>query len=125
MPLDKDSRMDRDLEHLASSPRFTWRRLWVTLAVSIAIIAGASFLVRTFPNSGHQAGHRAATNKGAAWLTAEVEAAGTALPLCDELFAESEESPSEPRYDYSSFIQGCGEAVDQAYGGHVPMLPPT
>lgn len=48
--------MDRDLEYLAGIPQFSWRRLAVTVLVSAAILAVGTYLVRTFPYSGYQAG---------------------------------------------------------------------
>lgn len=122
--LDKDDQLDRDLESLSASQAFNWRRLWVTLLVSAAIITGASLLVRAYPNSGYQAGYDAAINVGKTSVQAEVESAnGTALPLCQELHAASDSTPSEPRYDYNSFIKGCGAAVENLYGKPVPLLP--
>ncbi len=122
--LDKDDQLDRDLESLSASPAFNWRRLWVALLASAAIITAASLLVRAYPNSGYQAGYDAAIGVGKTSVQAEVDSAnGTALPLCQELHAASDSSPSAPRYDYDSFIKGCGAAVEHLYGKPVPLLP--
>ncbi len=116
--------MDRDLDALDGAPGFSFRRLWVTLAVCTAVIAGGAYLVRTFPNSGHQAGYDAVLNKGGLWVQSEVEVAqGAALPACQALHRDSETSESEPRFDYDSFVAGCGEAVDHLMGRHIPLLP--
>ncbi len=116
--------MDRDPDALDGAPRFTFRRLWVTLLLSAAVIAAGSFLVRAFPNSGREAGYEAAITKGPQWARAEVDAAnGSALPACNRLHSESEATPGTPRYEYDSFVKGCGEAVDRLLGGHIPLLP--
>lgn len=118
--------MDRDLDALDNAPGFTVRRLVVTVLISAAIIAVGSLLVRTFPTSGHQAGRDAVVTEGPEWVRAEVDAAnGSALPACNQLHQESENSPSSPRYEYDSFVAGCGEAVDRLLGRHVPLLPAT
>lgn len=121
---DKEDLLDRDLESLSRAPVFTWRRLLLTLMVSSAVITAASFLVRTFPNSGYQAGYDAVIGKDGSWVRSEVDgAAGTALPVCEGLHIESETSPNEPRYEYESFIDGCSAAVDLVSGRHIPLLP--
>ncbi len=118
--------MDRNLDSLSGAPGFSYRRLWVTLLVAAAIIAGATLLVRSFPNSGHQAGYEAVTTEGHKRIQEEVNAAdGTALPVCDRLHTEAESSPNRPRYDYQSFLTGCSEAIDQMSGTHVPLLAPN
>lgn len=115
--------MDRDLETLESAPPFSYRRLWVALALSAAVIGVGSLLVRTFPNSGHQAGYDAVVTKGEQWARSEVDAAnGVALPACDELQRESEASPASPRYQYDSFIAGCDDAIDHLMGRDIPLL---
>ena len=106
------------------SSLFGVRRVWVALLTSAVILTVASLLVRTFPNSGNQAGYEAVMDNGEERVRSAVEAAaGTALPLCEGLYAESEDTPSEPRYEYESFIKGCGKAVDELHGRHVPLLP--
>ena len=115
--------MDRDLESLSRTTQFSFRRLWVTLVLSATVLAGAALLVRTFPNSGYQAGYEAVTARDPDWVRAGVEAAnGTALGVCDELHAEIDSSAASPRYDYTSFVKGCGEAINQVSGRTVPLL---
>lgn len=115
--------MDRDLDLLDAAPPFTYRRLWVALALSAAVIGVGSLLVRTFPNSGHQAGYEAAISKGEQWAQAEVDAAnGVALPACDQLQNEAEASPASPNYEYESFVDGCDQAIDHLMGRDVPLL---
>lgn len=73
-------RVDRDLESLSASPAFNWRRLWVTVPASAAIISGATLLVRAYPNSGYQAGCNAAVSVGRSSAQVEVDSAnGTAV----------------------------------------------
>lgn len=121
---DKDDQLDRDLESVSASPLFNWRRLWVTLLASAAIIAAATLLVRAYPNSGYQAGYDAAISVGEPSVRADVDSSGgTALPLCQSLYFVSDSSPNEPRYEYDSFIKGCGAAVKHLYGKPVPLLP--
>ena len=115
--------MDRSMDSLDGAPGFSYRRLVVTLLIAAAIIVIGSLVVRSFPNSGHQAGYDAVMKRGKDWVHAEVGAAnGTALPLCDSLHGESERSPSSPHYEYESFIKGCGEAVDSLLGSHVALV---
>ncbi len=115
--------MDRDLEALESAPPFSYKRLWVALVASAAVIGAGSLLVRTFPNSGHQAGYEAVITKGEQWAQAEVDAAnGAALPACDQLQNEAEASPASPNYEYQSFVEGCDKAIDQLMGRDVPLL---
>lgn len=115
--------MDRDLNALDAAPGFSLRRLWVTLAVAASIIGVSAAVVRTFPNSGHQAGYEAVMTKGLPWVQSEVDAdRPTALAACDALHRESEDSAASPRFEYNSFVTGCGEAVDQLLGRHVPLL---
>lgn len=117
--------MDRDLESLSRSAEFSLRRLGVTLVLSATVLGGAALLVRTFPNSGYQAGYDAVIARDPDWVRAGVEAAdGTALQLCDELHAEIDSSAASPRYDYSSFVKGCGQAINQLSGRTVPLLTP-
>lgn len=95
----------------------------MTLVLSATILGGAALLVRAFPNSGYQAGYDAVTARDPDWVRAAVEAAdGTALGVCDELHSEIDSSAASPRYDYSSFVQGCGEAINQFSGRAVPLL---
>ena len=90
----------------------------------MSILGIASLLVRSYPNSGHRAGYDAVDSKGSAWVQSELRAAEeTALPACNELYSESESSTSSPRYEYDSFIEGCGEAVNHLTGRAVPLLP--
>lgn len=116
--------MDRDLDALATLPGFSHRRLWTTLAVAAAIIAIGSIAVRTYPNSGYQAGHEAVMEKGAPWVRGEVDAArGSALSACDALHREADVAVDSPRYDYDSFVHGCNKAVGELLGLDVPLLP--
>jgi hypothetical protein len=116
--------VDRHIESLERSARFSYRRLWVALLLSALIMAAASLLVRAFPNSGYQAGHDAVAARDQALILAGIQAAGgTALTVCDELHADTESSPTSPRYDYPSFIKGCGEAISNLAGRPVPLLP--
>ncbi len=118
-------RVDRDLEYLPRSAQFSFRRLWVTLVLSATVLGGAALLVRTFPNSGYQAGYEAVTARDPDWVRAGVEAAdGTALQLCDQLHAEIDSSAASPRYDYTSFVKGCGQAISQLAGRPVPLPIP-
>lgn len=116
--------MDRDLAALDSAPEFSFRRLWITLLASAVILTVGSLLVRSYPNSGRQAGYDAVIMKGGDWARAEVGAAnGTALPACNELHAESEASAGSAHYEYDSFVAGCGEAIDRLLDRHIPPLP--
>ena len=51
--------MDRSMDSLDGAPGFSYRRLVVTLLIAAAIIVIGSLVVRSFPNSGHQAGYDA------------------------------------------------------------------
>ena len=114
--------MDRHLPELEAAPRFTWRRLAVTVLVSVAIIGAGSYLVRAYPNSGYDAGYDAVMARDQAAVHGFVDAAGkTSLPLCNELHTEIDRQPGEPHYDYDTFIAGCRAAVDELYGGQVPL----
>lgn len=116
--------MDRDTDSLENSPPFSHRRLWLTLAASAAVLTVGSLVVRSFPNSGYQAGYDAVVDKGANWVTERLGAApDTALPACTALHKEVDSDPGEPRYEYDSFVRGCGAAVDHLLGRHVPLLP--
>lgn len=114
--------MDSSLEAPETESRFSWLRAGTVMLAAIAIIAIGSWIVRTYPNSGYRAGYEATTAKGQEWIHAEVDAAGgTAFTVCGEVHHQTEESASEPRYDYDTFMKGCGDAVDYVYGKHVPM----
>lgn len=116
--------MDRDLAALEHAPEFSYRRLWITLLASAAILTVGSIVVRSYPNSGRQAGYEAVITEGAGWARAEVGAAtGTALPACNELYADTDASPGSARYDYDSFVSGCGQAIDELLDRHIPLLP--
>lgn len=115
--------MDRSMDSLDEAPEFSYRRLVVTLLIAAAIIVIGSLAVRSFPNSGHQAGYDSVMKRGKDWVRVEVDAANkTALPLCDSLHSESEASPNSPHYEYESFVKGCGEAVDTLLGSHVALV---
>lgn len=121
---ESETPVDRDLDALATLPGFSLRRLWTTLAVAAAIIAIGSIAVRTYPNSGYQAGREAVMEKGSSWVRGEVDAArGTALSACDALHREAEAAVGSPRYDYDSFVHGCDNAVGELLGLDVPLLP--
>jgi hypothetical protein len=114
--------MDRSLEPPEAESRFSWLRTGVVVVAAIAVIVTGSWIVRTYPNSGYRAGYEAPTTKGREWIRAEVDAAGgTARSVCDDLHAQAEQSALEPRYDYGTFIKGCGDAVDHLHSRHVPM----
>ena len=116
--------MDRDPDAFSGATAFSFRRLWLTLAIAAAIITVGSLAVRMFPNSGYQAGRDAVMDRGMPWVQGEVDAAqGTALTLCDTLYRDTETSESSPRYEYESFVDGCDEAVDDVLGRDVPLLP--
>ncbi len=112
--------MDRHLPALESAPRFTWRRLAVTVLASAAILGAGSYLVRAYPNSGYDAGYEAVMTEGTAAVHGFVNAAGgTSRPLCDELHTKIDQQPDQPHYDHDTFIEGCSAAVDELYGGQV------
>ena len=114
--------MDRNPEAPEVESRFSWLRAGTVMLVAIAVILVGSWIVRTFPNSGYRAGYEATMAEGQEWVRAEVRAAGgSAFTVCDELHNQTEQSALEPRYDYDTFIKGCGDAVDALCGRHVPM----
>jgi hypothetical protein len=116
--------MDRTRQTSAVTRPFSRGRAVIALVAAVTIIAVASWIVRTYPNSGYRAGYEATTAKGEKWVRAEVDAAGvSAQAVCAELHDEAEQSPGEPRYERESFIRGCAQAVDHLYGRHVPMAP--
>lgn len=105
--------MDRDSESSESAPAFNVLRAAIIAVVAIAIIVIGSWIVRTHPNPGYQAGYEATIAKGAEWIRAEVrapEASGTTV--CDVVYKEVDESALEPLYDHATFIRGCADAVD-------------
>lgn len=115
--------MDRNTQTPESTPRFNWRRAGIAMLAAVAVIPAGSWIVRTYPNSGYQAGYEATTVEGEERIRAKVEAAGvTAKAVCDEIHDQADQSPSEPRYERDSFIRGCSEAVDRLYGRHVPLV---
>ncbi len=115
--------MDRSLEAPEPESRFSWLRAVSIALAAIATIVIGSWIVRTYPNSGYRAGYEATKAKGHEWIHAEVDAAGgSALTLCDELHNQADQAALEPRYDYGTFIEGCGDAVDHLYGRHVPRV---
>lgn len=114
--------MDRDLESLSSPVQFTWRRLFITLLLSVAIIGIGSLLVRSYPNSGYSAGYDDVIALGQPSVQAEIAAAnGTALPLCTGLHAQTESSSSSPRYERASFVDGCSAAVNHLLDRNIPL----
>ena len=110
--------MDRSMEALDAAPRFSWLRVGMTMIAATAIIVIGSWMVRAYPNSGYRAGYDAANAKGPEWIRTEVDAAGgNATSVCRLLYSEAEQSALEPRYDYGTFVNGCGDAVDHLHGG--------
>jgi hypothetical protein len=104
-------------------PPFNWLRAGIIGLVGIAILLIGSWIVRTYPNSGYQAGYEATTAKGQEWIRAEVDAAGgTTMAVCDKVHDQVDQSASEPRYDHGTFVRGCGDAIDHLYGRHVPVV---
>lgn len=114
--------MDRNMKASEAESRFSWLRAGTITLAAIAIIVIGSWIVRTYPNDGYRAGYEATMAKGQEWIRAEVdEAEVSARTLCDEIHNQNEQSASEPRYDYGTFVKGCGDAVDHIFGSHVPM----
>lgn len=105
---------------------FSRRRALFAIAAAVAIMCLASWMVRAHPNPGYQAGYEAVTEADEQSIKAGIDAAGgTARPFCDALHGRFEQSTIEPRYDYATFMQGCGDAIDHRLGAHVPMALPV
>lgn len=113
--------MNRILDRSEAERPFNRVRAGIVLMAVIAIIAIGSWLVRTYPNSGYEAGYQAVTAKGHERIRTEVDTAGGAVgPVCDGIHHEIEQSALEPRYDHDSFVKGCIDAVGHLYGSHRP-----
>ena len=83
-------------------------------------MVAASLFIRLGPTEVHHAGYGAAIAKGETWIQAETDVAGgTALRVCEELLWEA---TAVPRSDYSDFIDGCGQGIDDLSGRHVPLV---
>lgn len=109
------------LRVVEDEPEFSWRRAGWALLAAVAVMVAASLLVRMYPNPGVSAGYQAVVAAGRDWVRSQVDAAGgVAIGVCDGLYPAG--GPSAPTYDYPTFVQGCGEAVDFLYGSHVPMV---
>lgn len=103
---------------------FHWRRAAAVVLAAAVIIAVGSWMVRSHPYSGYQAGYETTIGKGPEWIRAEVDAAGgTAEALCRKLHLEIDESALQPHYDYATFVEGCSAAIDRLYGNPVPISP--
>ena len=121
--------MDRDLDALMAAPPVSRQRLWLAFGVAATVLTAGSLSVRTFADPGRLAGRTAVIDKGPAWVRSEVDVAtGTALGACDALQREYEARHDLAEYDpeshYASFVTGCGQAVDDLLGRHIPLLPP-
>lgn len=113
--------MDRHLHLLEAAPKFTWRRLVVTVCASAAVIAAGSYLVRAYPVSGYDAGYDAVMARSQVVGHGLVDAAGQTAPqLCGELHAEIDRLPDQPHYDYDTFVDGCRTAIGELYGPQIP-----
>ena len=114
--------MDRSPEAREVVPAFNWRRAAGIGFVALAILLIGSWVARSHPNSGYDAGYEAVTVKGEEWIRPEIEAAGgSTTALCEKLHHEADQSTSEPRYDHATFVRGCADAVDHLYGKPVQM----
>lgn len=107
---------------LESAARFTWRRLAITVLVSAAVLAAGTYFVRSYPTSGYDAGYAAVMEHGETAVRESVDAAaGDALPLCANLFDETDRQAGEPHYDRRSFLDGCRSAVEELAGRTVTL----
>lgn len=114
--------MDSNGQTPSAAAPFRKGRALIAALAAVLIVLIASWIVRTNPNPGYQAGYEAATDRGGQWIRAEVDEAGfNARAVCEELHQLADQSPGEPRYERDSFIRGCSEAVDRLYGRHVPL----
>lgn len=92
--------------------------------IAMAMLFVGSWVARTHPNSGYDAGYEAATARGAHWLNAEVKSAGGATTaVCEKLHHQIDQSAAEPRYDHATFVRGCTDAFTHLNGTHVPPDP--
>lgn len=112
--------MDRSLEALENTPRFSWARLGVAVSISGLIMMGVSLFISTCPTVGYRAGYDAVLAKGPEWVDVEVDSAdGTALRACDQLLIQTGDAQF---VEYSEFVKGCSDGVNYLYGRHVPLL---